>query len=71
MHDFDPMRTDNHQIAFGAGAHHCLGAALTRVEGAMGLPMLFDRFPKIEIAAPLKPPSQLTLRGYDVMPVRL
>jgi cytochrome P450 len=69
--EFDPMRQDNHQIAFGAGAHHCLGAALTRVEGAMGLPMLFDRFPKIEIAEPLKPPNQLTLRGYDVMPVRV
>lgn len=69
--EFDPMRQDNQQIAFGAGAHHCLGAALTRLEGALGLPMLFDRFPKMEIVESLEPPTQLALRGYDVMPVRV
>jgi cytochrome P450 len=69
--EFDPMRPDNHPIAFGAGAHHCLGAALTRVEGALALPLLFERFPDIEIVGDLAPPTQFTLRGYDVMPVRL
>lgn len=69
--EFTPGRADNHAIGFGAGAHHCLGAALTRVEGALALPMLFERFPNIEIVGDLVPPMQLTLRGYDVMPVRL
>ncbi len=69
--DFNPMRPDNHPIAFGAGAHHCLGAALTRVEGALAMPMLFERFPDIEIVGELPAPTQFTLRGYDTMPVRL
>jgi cytochrome P450 len=69
--EFRPSRSDNHAIGFGAGAHHCLGAALTRVEGSLALPMLFERFPDIEIVGELAPPTQLTLRGYDVMPVRL
>jgi cytochrome P450 len=68
---FDPGRPDNHPISFGAGAHHCLGAALTRVEGAIALPMLFDRFPDLEIVADLAAPTQFNLRGYDEMPVRL
>lgn len=68
---FDPMRPDNHSIVFGAGAHHCLGAALTRVEGALALPMLFERFPHLEIAEEPAPPTQFTLRGYDHLKVRL
>ena len=69
--EFDPTRPDNHPISFGGGAHHCLGAALTRVEGALALPMLFERFPNIQIVGDLAPPNQFTLRGYDAMPVRL
>ncbi len=69
--EFNPMRPGNQPIAFGAGAHHCLGAALTRVEGALALPMLFERFGRLEIAEEPAPPTQFTLRGYEHLMVRL
>jgi cytochrome P450 len=62
---FDPDRTDNQSLVFGAGPHFCLGAALARVEGRFGLTTLLDRFPAIRLNRPPGSPSQLTLRGYD------
>ena len=66
---FDPHRLASPQLGFGAGAHYCLGAALTRVEGALAVPMLFDRFPDLALAGDPGTPRQLTLRGYDTLPV--
>jgi cytochrome P450 len=66
---FDPLREPSPQIGFGAGAHYCLGAALTRVEGALALPPLFDRFPRLALSGEPGAPKQLTLRGYDSLPV--
>ncbi|MGB0497939.1 MAG: cytochrome P450 [Rubricella sp.] len=37
---FDPGRTTGPQIAFGAGAHFCVGAPLARLEIAIALPIL-------------------------------
>ncbi len=67
--DFDPQRQTSPQIGFGAGAHYCLGAALTRVEGALAIPMLLDRFPDLTLAGEPGTPKQLTLRGYDTLPI--
>ncbi|WP_231508767.1 cytochrome P450 family protein [Nocardia carnea] len=60
---FDPTRpTVNHHLAFGRGAHHCLGAPLARLEAAIGLPALFTRFPDMQLAVP---PSEMGTRpGY-------
>ncbi|MDJ0847493.1 MAG: cytochrome P450 [Myxococcota bacterium] len=41
----DLERRDNPHLAFGAGAHFCLGAALARVELHAALSGLFERFP--------------------------
>jgi cytochrome P450 len=68
---FDPTRTDNQTLAFGAGPHFCLGAALARLEGQHGFTMLFDRFPAIHVARPPATPRQLTLRGHDRLWVNL
>lgn len=62
---FDPTRPDNHTLAFSAGAHYCLGAALARLEGVRGLNMLLERFPRIELAEPPGVPRQLMLRGHE------
>jgi hypothetical protein len=58
-------------ISFGGGAHYCLGAALSRMEGEVGLRMLFERFPDLRAtAAPTRRPARL-LRGYASMPVQV
>ncbi|HEX2028846.1 MAG TPA: cytochrome P450, partial [Nitriliruptorales bacterium] len=45
-HAFDVTRpTARDHLAFASGIHFCLGAALARMEGEVGLRALFDRFP--------------------------
>ncbi|MBF6067868.1 cytochrome P450 family protein [Nocardia farcinica] len=49
--EFDLSRTTKDHLAFGYGAHHCLGAPLARLEASIALPALFDRFPNLRLAA--------------------
>lgn len=49
-HRFDVSRDGPPVVSFGAGIHHCLGAALARLEARVALPMLFDRFPGLLLA---------------------
>lgn len=71
-HRFDVTRANaGDHLAFSSGPHFCLGAALARMEGEVGLRALFDRFPGLTLAdAPHRRPTRV-LRGYDAMPVRL
>lgn len=49
--EFDITRpTASRNISFGYGPHICPGAALARLEAAIGLPALFDRFPALRLA---------------------
>lgn len=43
--------TSNH-LAFGKGAHYCLGASLARLEGEIALSTLTQRFPGLRLAVP-------------------
>lgn len=59
-HRFDVRRANAREhLAFSGGRHFCLGAALARVEGEVGLRALFDRFPGLAPApgAPGLPPD--------------
>jgi len=58
-------------IAFGGGAHYCLGAALARLEGASAIGSLVRRFPNIDLAAEPVYNGRINLRGLDHLPLSL
>ena len=62
----DPGR----HLSFSLGLHHCLGAALARLEGRIAIEELTRRYPALELAAPPTRRSQLVLRGFETVPVR-
>ena len=67
--DFDIRRDPNQHIAFGAGIHFCLGAPLARLELGVTLPRLFERFPRLHLAAEPIQRETFVLRGYHRIPV--
>ncbi len=68
---FDVRRNfDNIHVSFGHGIHFCLGAALARMEGRVGLEEMLARFPAWEVeesAAEMVHTS--TVRGWATLPV--
>lgn len=58
-------------VSFGSGVHHCLGAALARLEGQEVIGRLVRRFPDMERAGVPEHNGRLVLRGYDTLPVAL
>jgi cytochrome P450 len=58
-------------LAFSAGIHYCVGAGLARMEGAIGLRALAERFPGLRVSGrPVRRDLQ-TLRGFEHLPVTL
>ncbi len=49
---FDIGRTPNHHLAFGQGAHFCLGAQLARMEIKVAVQALLERSPNLRLAVP-------------------
>jgi cytochrome P450 len=73
----DPARFDiargnaRDHLAFSAGIHYCVGAGLARMEGAIGLRALAERFPGLRVSGrPVRRDLQ-TLRGFEHLPVTL
>ncbi|MFJ9787226.1 cytochrome P450 [Amycolatopsis sp. NPDC101161] len=70
--EFDPSRTPNVHLAFGTGAHVCIGANLARTELRTVFPKLFRRFPGLRLAAGIEDIPVRVNRvagGVDAVPV--
>ena len=69
---FDIGRDPNPQIAFGHGAHFCLGAPLSRLEGRIALGDLLPWLPQMKLAdsAPWEPRKALHVHGPTRLVVR-
>lgn len=69
---FDVARPNaGKHLAFSAGRHYCLGAALARLEGEVGLRTVFERFPGLRLDGPATRRPTRVLRGWAHLPVRL
>lgn len=74
----DPRQFDVHRanakdhLAFGKGRHMCMGAPLARLMGRIGLQVLFDRIPDLEVVdgQPLEYLPMLTVLTLKSMHVR-
>jgi cytochrome P450 len=67
-HRFNVSREHKPNVAFGGGAHICIGAPLARLEAQVALVKLFERFPNLRLADPDVPPTWRTLpffRGLE------
>jgi cytochrome P450 len=72
--DPDELRLDRDEgsvLSFGGGIHHCLGAALARLETQVILPMLLRRYPSARLAGEPTRRGGLTIRGYTSLPITL
>jgi cytochrome P450 len=58
-------------LAFSGGRHFCLGAALARAEGEVGLRAFFDRFPDVRSAGAGSRRDTRVLHGWSTLPVTL
>ncbi|KXJ99137.1 MAG: Steroid C26-monooxygenase [Nitrospira sp. OLB3] len=66
---FDATRKDaSRHLAFGAGPHLCAGMRLARMEGAIMLNALLDRFSKIELAGTPQPVRHIIRNSWSSLP---
>ncbi|WP_412749929.1 cytochrome P450 [Krasilnikovia sp. M28-CT-15] len=60
----DPTRPAHPHLAFGHGAHRCIGAELARMELHVAYPALVRRFPRLRLAVD---PGQLQFRDASIV----
>lgn len=71
-HRFDIERSNaGKHLAFSGGRHFCLGAALARAEGEVGLRTFFEHFPDVRAAGAGSRRDTRVLRGWSTLPVQL
>jgi cytochrome P450 len=69
--DYRADRDPRSHVAFGHGAHMCLGAPLARMEAQAVLRQLVTRVARITPAGPTKWSSHSSLRGPTSLPIHL
>ena len=69
---FDISREENPHLGFGFGIHHCLGAALARLEAQVAISELLRRTTSVELATDdLTYKDNIVLRGLESLPVSI
>jgi cytochrome P450 len=67
---FDVGREPNDHLSFGGGIHFCLGAPLSRLEGAIAIEAVLRKYPRLALADPaekLEYRGSLALRGLRTL----
>lgn len=71
-HRFDIERDNaGRHLSFSGGRHFCLGAALARAEGEVGLRTFFERYPNAQLAGDGTRRETRVLRGWSSLPIAL
>jgi cytochrome P450 len=71
-HRFDISRDNaGKHLSFSGGRHFCLGAALARAEGEVGLRTFFERYPDASLAGAGSRRDTRVLRGWSTLPITL
>jgi cytochrome P450 len=70
-HRLDIGRHPNPHLSFGCGTHHCLGAALARLEATAAFDYLSRKFSQLGFDKPPRRRHDTTFRAYESVPVRV
>jgi 4-methoxybenzoate monooxygenase (O-demethylating) len=68
---FDIRRRAAGHVGLGSGIHACVGAALARLEGELLLTAMARQLTSLELAGPVKPYLNNTIKGLAGLPVRV
>lgn len=68
---FDASRSPNRHLAFGAGAHQCLGLHLARLEMRILFETLLDRVETVEPAGEAKRATSTFVGGLKTLPLKI
>lgn len=68
---FDAARSPNRHMAFGAGAHQCLGLHLARLEMRILFDALLDRLDGLELAGEPRRAKSTFVGGLKTLPLRI
>ena len=68
---FDAARSPNRHLAFGAGAHQCLGLHLARLEMRILFNALLDRIETLELAGEPQRAKSIFVGGLKTLPLKI
>jgi cytochrome P450 len=67
---FDVTRTGDAQMAYGLGAHYCLGWRLANLQAEVVFPAVLNRFTNLEIARPIRARARVAFPQIEDLYIR-